>query len=104
MSRSVRQEARAKAMSEQAALRRKRRDAERRKSALGVQVAVALEERDAAVSKHELEAGTALQALVTEEGVSPTSISDWVPGVSTSEMKRLRRLAGRPGDSSESLT
>ncbi|MCL4369254.1 MAG: hypothetical protein M1337_08865, partial [Actinobacteria bacterium] len=76
------------------ARRRRERDAaERPRSSHGVDVAMALEERDAAVQRHEEAAGRALATLTRDEGVNVADVSDWVPEVSTAEVKRLRRLA-----------
>lgn len=75
MGKSVRQEARARALAAQAAKQRERQESEKRRSALGVDVAVALEERDAAVARLEFVAGQALEQLVEREGVAEADLS-----------------------------
>lgn len=95
MAQSVRQAARQKALEAQRAKRREREASERRRGALGVDVTVAIEERDAAVARHELAAGQALRALTRDEGVSLQDVGEWVPDVGTSEVKRLLRDAER---------
>ena len=60
MGQSVRQVARRQALEAQAKRRRERAEIERRCSALGVDVVVALTERDAAVERYERAAGVAL--------------------------------------------
>ena len=93
MSQSVRQAARQKALSAQREKRHEREAAEKRRGALGVDAVIAIEERDAAIIRHELAAGRALLALTKEEGVSLQDVSEWVPDVDLSEVKRLRKVA-----------
>ena len=70
MGQSARQQARRRVMQEHARRRREREVAERRCSSLGVDVAVALEERDAPVGRYEMAAGCALMKLTRDEGVN----------------------------------
>lgn len=93
MGKSVRQEARARALAAQAAKRRERQEAEKRRSALGVDVVVALEERDAAVARYERGAGEAIVRLTEQEGVAEADLAEWVPGVPLAEIRRLKRVA-----------
>ena len=93
MGKSVRQEARARALAAQAEKRRERQEAERRRSALGVDVAVALGERDAAVARLEVVAGSALERLVEREGVAEADLQEWIPDVPPAEIRRLRKVA-----------
>lgn len=93
MGKSVRQEARARAMAAQEAKRRERRAAEKRCSLLGVDVVVALADRDAAVARLEVAAGIALDLLVEREGVAEADVAEWVPDVPLAEIRRLRKCA-----------
>lgn len=93
MAKSARQQARVRARQAQAERLRLRVEAERRQSMLGVDVSVALGERDRAVARHELVAGRALLALTRDEGLTLAEVREWVPDVSTAEIRRLRRLA-----------
>ena len=95
MGKSVRQEARARALAAQAERRRERQEAEKRRSALGVDVAVALGERDAAVARLEIAAGSALESLVVdnEEAIAAALKADlgrqpfeaWLADVASTE-------------------
>jgi hypothetical protein len=93
MGQSVRQAARRQALESQAMRRRDRAAAEKRRSALGVDVVVALGERDAAVERHERAAGAALVTLTRDEGLTVTEACEWAGYLSAAEAKRLRRLA-----------
>lgn len=93
VSQSVRQAARRQALEAQAMRRRERAAAEKRRSALGVDVVVALGERDAAVERHERAAGAALVALTRDEGLTITEACEWAGDLTAAEAKRLRRLA-----------
>ena len=93
MGQSVRQTARKAALATQAKRRRERAEAERRCSALGVDVAVALTERDAAVERLERAAGLALAKLTGEEGLTLAAACGWADNLPTAEAKRLLRLA-----------
>jgi hypothetical protein len=91
---SVRQAARRAAMEAQAARRRERAERERRLEALGVQVVVAVSERDAAVVESERRAGEALRQMTDEEGLTVGEAVEWCAEVvSAREATRLRRLA-----------
>lgn len=94
MGRSVRQLARARAMEKQGERRRERVAADRRKSALGVKVSVALGERDEAVRRYEREAGEALLRLMRDEGVKLAELDEWVPDLPAVEARRLKALTG----------
>ena len=68
---------------------------DRRVDALGLDVAVALAERDAAVRLRELRAGEALAVLMDREGLSVSEVVERcaVEGLTTREVARLRRVA-----------
>ena len=93
MAKSVRQQARVRARKIQAERMRARLEAERRRCDLGVEVSVALEERDSAIARLELLAGRALLTLLREEGLTLAEVQDWVPNMPTSEVRRLRKIA-----------
>lgn len=101
MSQSVRQTARKSALQTQAKRRRERVEAERRWSALGIDVAVALTERDAAVQRYERAAGAALVKLAGEEGLTLAEACEWADNLPTAEAKRLLRLAKNDGSPSD---
>ena len=92
MGQSVRQTARKSALQTQAKRRRERARAERRWSALGVDVAVALTERDAAVTRYERAAGATLVKLTHNEGLTLLEACEWANNLPTAEAKRLLRL------------
>ena len=101
MSQSVRQTARKAALATQAKRRREQAQAERRWSALGVDVAVALTERDAAIERRERAAGAALLKLTRDEGLTLAEACEWADNLPTTEAKRLLRLVEdhpTPGD------
>lgn len=98
MGKSVRQVARRQALEAQAKRRRERAEIERRCSALGVEVVVALTERDAAVERYERGAGVALAALMNSEGLTIADACEWAGDLTVAEAKRLRRLAIEGGD------
>lgn len=78
----------------QSTLRAERKAKDDRCSALGVQVVIALQERDALVAQCEQRAGEALAQLVDAEGLTTTDAVRWCAGqVSVAEAARLRRLA-----------
>ena len=86
--RSVRQSARQAAYQAQARLREERWEREKRLSALGVEVMVALRERDAAEQK----AGKALQRMVDQEGLLLRETAAWCgEELSQAEARRLMR-------------
>lgn len=90
---SVRQAARRAALEQQRKRRQEREEADRRRSALGVDITVALSERDAHVQRLELAAGTAITRLTRDEGLSVEEAIEWADGVTAGEARRLRRLA-----------
>lgn len=92
MGQSVRQTARKSALKTQAKRRRERAEAEHRLSALGVDVAVALTERDAAINRLERAAGAALVKLTRDEGLTLPEVCEWAGGLEVAEVKRLLRL------------
>ena len=94
MGKSVRQAARKSALAAQAKRRRERAEAERRCSALGIDVAVALTERDAAVQRYERAAAATLVKLTRDEGLTLSSACEWADNLPIAEAKRLLRLAG----------
>ncbi|MBD8605384.1 hypothetical protein IFT73_00840 [Aeromicrobium sp. CFBP 8757] len=77
----------------QAKRRRERVEAGKRRSSLGVDVAVALAARDEAVRRYEVEAGRALAALTGAEGLTVAEACEWAGDVSPAEVKRLVRAA-----------
>ena len=93
MGQSVRQVARRRALEAQALRRRERVEAERRRSALGVDVVVALTERDAAIARWERLAGETLVKLTRDERLTIGEACEWASDLSVAEAKRLRRLA-----------
>lgn len=97
MGQSVRQIARRQALEGQSKRRRERDEAERRMSALGVDVVVALTERDAAVARLERVAGEALEKLTRDEQRTINEACEWAGDLSVAEAKRLRRLAEDAG-------
>ena len=104
MGQSVRQTARKSASATQAKRRRERAQVERRCSAIGIDVAVALSERDATVARLEREAGAALVKLTQDEGLALSLACEWADNLPTADAKRLIRLAGdhrNPGEPRE---
>jgi hypothetical protein len=78
--------------------RAERKAKDDRCSALGVQVVMALQERDAWVAECERRAGQALVRLVDSEGLTTTEAVQWCVGeVSVPEAARLRRLVKSAG-------
>ena len=102
MGQSLRQAARRAALETQAKRRRERAEAERRWSALGVNVAVTLTERDAAVQRYERAVGAALVKLTRDEGLTLSSACGWADNLPTAEARRLLRLAKSAGQNTES--
>ena len=98
MGQSVRQIARRQALEAQTKRRRERAESERRRSALGVDVVVALTERDAAVVRFERAAGAALVKLTRDEQLMITEACEWAGELTVTEAKRLRRLAEGAGE------
>ncbi len=92
-SQSVRQRARQAAVAAQAAQRADRAAREKRLGALGVDVAVAIAERDAAIARQEWAAGTALARMVTQEGLSAAEAARWCgEDVPVREVQRLLQV------------
>ncbi|NHA68762.1 hypothetical protein [Phycicoccus flavus] len=88
------QRARRAALDGQSTWRAERAAKDERCSRLGVEVAMALRERDAWVAECEQRAGRALVALTGEEGLSSAETLRWCAGsVTGPEAARLRRLA-----------
>ena len=104
MGQSVRQIARRQALEAQSKRRRERDEAERRMSALGVDVVVALTERDAAVARLERAAGEALGKLTRDEQLTINEACEWAGELSVAEAKRLRRLAEEAGAVGQALS
>ena len=78
--------------------RAERRAKDDRCSAFGVQVVMALQERDAWVAACEQRAGEALVQLVDSEGLTATEAVRWCAGeISVQEAARLRRLVKSAG-------
>lgn len=104
---AVRQEARKSVLEAQAEMKAERDKREKRLSGLGVDVVVALRERDAAVQRCELQSGRALQKML-DEGLSMKEAMQWCgPEVGRREAGRLIKLteeadASPQGDSVES--
>ncbi|MDO5740181.1 MAG: hypothetical protein Q4P07_08540, partial [Ornithinimicrobium sp.] len=88
---AVRQQARARAREARAKVRQERVQRERRWASCGEAVAVALAERDAAVSDCEQRAGRALRSLVQEEGLSTQEALAWC-GDDTLTRREVYRL------------
>lgn len=101
MGHSVRQAARKSALAAQAMRRRERAEAERRWSALGVDVVVALTERDAAVERLERVAAAALLKLTDDERLTLSLACEWADNLPIPEAKRLLRLARDPRNPSD---
>lgn len=93
MGQSVRQGARRRALEAQALRRREQVEVERRRSALGIDVVVALSERDAAIARWERLAGEALVKLTRDERLTLRDACEWAGDLTLAEAKRLRRLA-----------
>lgn len=96
---SVRQVARREVMEAAATRRRERAEQEKRLEDLGVQVAAALMERDAAVVAAERRAGLGLRTMTEDEGLGVQDALAWCGGpVTVREAKRLMRGAGTTGE------
>ena len=90
--------ARRTTLESQSTWRAERKAKDDRCSALGVQVVMALQERDAWVAECEQRAGEALVQLVDGEGLTTTEAVRWCAGeVSVPEAARLRRLVKSAG-------
>lgn len=89
---AVRQEARRSVLEAQAEMKAERDKREKRLSGLGVDVVVALRERDAAVRRCELQSGRALQKIL-DEGLSMKEALQWCgPEIGRREAGRLIKL------------
>ena len=89
----ARQVARRAALDAQARLRARRVQREKRLSALGVQVMVALGERDEVVARCERRAGEALRAMTEDQGLGLAEAVQWCgAGMTRREASRLRAL------------
>ena len=89
---STRQAARRAALDSQARLRKECAEAERRASALGVGVMVALGERDTAIELHDRRAGEALRKLTRDEGLSLPQAVNRCGDLTVKEARRLWRV------------
>ena len=88
-----RQVARRAALDAQAKMRAQRVEREKRVSALGVQVMVALGDRDEVVARCERRAGEALRAMTVAEGLGLAEAAQWCgEGMTRREATRLRAL------------
>lgn len=88
---NVRRKAQAAAKEYQIQLRRERDLAERRYGQVGIDIAVALSQRDAAIRQFEAKAAEGLDQLTRIEGLTITAACDWSAGLSPVEAKRLVR-------------
>ena len=90
---SARQVARRAALDAQATMRAQRVEREKRVSALGVQVMVALGDRDEVVARCERRAGEALRATTEDQGLGLAEAVQWCgEGMTRREATRLRAL------------
>ncbi len=90
---SARQVARRAALDAQAKMRAQRVEREKRLSALGVQVMVALGERDQMVARCDRRAGEALRGMTEDEGMGLAEAVQWCgEGMTRREASRLRAL------------
>ena len=97
---SVRQTARRAALDAQAKIRTERVERDKRLSALGVSVMIAIGERDQQVARYEERAGTALATMVEREGLTLSEAVAWCGlDLPTREAARLRRLGETDGES-----
>ena len=99
---AVRQEARKSVLEAQAEMKAERDKREKRLSGLGVDVVVALRERDAAVLRCELQSGRALRKML-DEGLSMKEALQWCgPEVGRREAGRLIKQAEQAKQTEES--
>lgn len=95
---AVRQEARQAVLKAQAEMVAERKQRDKQLSALGVDVVVALRERDEAIARWEELAGRALRKM-TDEGLSVKELLPWCgPEVTHREAVRLLKLAEEPSE------
>ncbi|MHA7127967.1 hypothetical protein ACRTEC_16490 [Janibacter indicus] len=93
---AVRQEARQAVLKAQAEMVAERKLRDKQLSALGVDVVVALRERDEAIARWEESAGRALRKM-TDEGLSVKELLPWCgPEVTHREAVRLLKLSEEP--------
>jgi hypothetical protein len=96
---TIRQAARLAASHVQAKRRREQAECDRRLEKLAIEVLTALGERDATIAATEQRAGTALQAMITDEHLTVAEAVRWCAGaISPREAGRLRQLAGQAHD------
>ncbi|WP_295702132.1 hypothetical protein [Lapillicoccus sp.] len=96
----VRQSARRVALDAQDKVKKRRLERDKRLSALGIQVAVALGERDAAVARCERRAGAALRAMTDDEGLALVQAVLWCgEGLTRREASRLRAVHASASES-----
>ncbi len=89
----ARQVARRAALDAQAKMRAQRVEREKRLSVFGVQVMVALVERDELVTRCERRAGEALRGMTMDEGLGLAEAVQWCgEGMTRREATRLRAL------------
>ncbi len=101
---SARQVARRAALDAQAKMRAQRVELEKRLSAFGVEVMVALGERDEVVARCERRAGEALRGMTEDEGMGLVEAVQWCgEGMTRREASRLRALVDG-GSRSEQVT
>ncbi|HET7477118.1 MAG TPA: hypothetical protein VFJ97_13985 [Dermatophilaceae bacterium] len=97
---SVRQMARRAALDAQAKMRAQRVEREKRVSSLGLQVMLALGERDELVARCERRAGKALRGMTEGAGLGLAEAVQWCGGSMTrQEAARLRALVDGEGAS-----
>lgn len=98
----VRQTARRAALDAQAKMREQRVAREKRLSARGVEVVVALGERDEVMRRYEQRAGEALLHMTAVEGLSVDEAIQWCgEGLSRREVARLCALAASDGSAAD---
>ena len=96
---TMRQAARLAASQVQGRRRRERAERDRRLEKLAIEVLTALGERDATIAATEQRAGTALQAMITDEHLTVPEAVQWCAGaLGHREVGRLRQLAGQADD------
>jgi hypothetical protein len=101
---SARQLARRAALDAQAKMRAQRVEREKRLSALGVLVMVALGDRDEVVARCERRAGEALRGMTGDEGLGLAEAVQWCgAGMTRREATRLRAVVDG-GSRSEPVT
>jgi hypothetical protein len=99
----VRRAARKAVIERQIQVRRERGAAERRYSELGVEVAVALGQRDDAIARFEGAAAEALHQLTRVEGLSQEAACTWAGDLTVSEARRILRTLPRDSSTAEGV-